>query len=87
MHKMIGVRFMLEGTSFIMAVMPDEEAKQIINGFINGSLKKVVGNVQGGWAIRVDDIQGIHTVPLEQMGQMGVPQNPLCYDSSGLPLR
>jgi hypothetical protein len=73
----IGLRFLMADGLFLNWVVSQYEAKQIISGFMNGSLKPIVGNPDapfgGGWSVRVESVRAIHTVPLEQMQQAAPP--------------
>ena len=64
MNKFTGLQFLLTYGAFVRIMVPEEEAKQIIAGWQQGSLKPIIAgtNQYGSWAIKVEQIQGIHTV-------------------------
>lgn len=77
--KFIGLVFILEGNAFMKVVVPEAEARQIVDAFMMGTLKDVIGNDDcktpigyGAWAVHTKSIRGIHTVPLEE--QKPIPQ-------------
>ncbi len=61
--RFVGLQFLLDFGAFVRILVPEEEARQIIQGWQVGSLKPIVAgtNQYGSWAVRVDKIQGIHT--------------------------
>ena len=70
----VGLRFVLEHAAFIQVVVPEAEACRIIQSWIGGTLKPIIGNadlVDGGWAVRTTAIIGIHK--LEEMGSAQSP--------------
>lgn len=72
----VSLRFLLEHGAFMQITVPEPEARQIIQGWIAGALKQIIGNADltvGGWATRVSAIIGIHLVTNE--GVQGIPQN------------
>ena len=74
--KKLVLRFLLEHGAFMQIIVPEAEARQIIQGWIAGSLKQIMGNPDltvGGWAVRVSAIIGIHLVTNE--GVQVVPPN------------
>ncbi len=66
--KYIGLQFLLEHGAFVRVVVAEEEARQIVDGFQNGRLKPILTgtNQFGSWAVRVEHVQAIHTMPVEQ---------------------
>ena len=69
--KFVGLRFILEDASFLMAIMPEEEAKQLITDWSANFLKaRIAGSNQyGSWSVKTGSIVGIHTVDLAQLQQ------------------
>jgi len=75
----VGLKFLLEHNHFLVVVMPEEQAHDIIRKWITGQLSTFVGNPNpgeqgGGWALRVDSIRGIHVMDIQQMQQQMMPQ-------------
>lgn len=79
--QLIGLRFLLEGSQFLNVVVPVNEAQSMINGWASGEYKrqgqKTLGGQlapgQGGWALQIDHIKGMHTFDLEPAPQGPVP--------------
>lgn len=68
----IGLKFILE-RSFLQIIVTEMEAKHIVDGFLQGSLKPRIGSSTvsqdiggGSWAVNTASIVAIHTVPIEQ---------------------
>ena len=83
--KPVGLKFLLDGFSFVQIVLKEEEAKQIVLGYIAGSLKPIIGgteNTLGGgvWAVQTSVIRAIHSVPVEPVA--GAPSQPI-WNRSG----
>lgn len=67
--KYVILRFILEYGSFIQTIVSEEEARTVIAGYIEGTLKDIIGNSKhpmGGWAVDVSSILGIHTMEIQQ---------------------
>lgn len=70
MSNLVGLKFVLDGASFISAVMTKQEAESIINQWLSGyyQVKDIqrIGSASsptGGWAwgVEVSAIRAIHT--------------------------
>lgn len=74
---MIGLKFLLQGSQFFIAFLPEQEAHQILNKWIKGEYDlngpARIGKIQpeGSWVIDVKSIACIHTITREElMGQV-----------------
>jgi len=76
----VGLRFLIQDGLFMQWVVSAFEAKQILSGFINGTLKPVIGNPEapfgGGWCVMTSSIRAIHTFNPVEMQQAAPPQGP-----------
>lgn len=73
--KTVGLKFLLEMGTFIMAIMGEGDAKGIIQRWVDGLLPPdgVIGSINGyPWAVRVSAIQGMHVVPSEDLQKAGI---------------
>lgn len=73
--NLVGLKFLLDYASFVSVAVSEIEARGIIDGWMKGSLKSVIGSTESfpsaGWAVKVGSIQAIHLFPLEiQQGPM-----------------
>lgn len=69
--KITGLQFLLNYGAFVRVIVTEEEARQIVEGFQAGHLKPILAgtNQFGSWAVKVEHVQAIHTVPVEQQPQ------------------
>lgn len=75
---MIGLRFILKGGSFLLVVVPDAVAREIIEGFAVGSPRReTIRDDACSWSVQTDQIQAVHTVPLEQYQESAPPKSPV----------
>ena len=85
--NLVGLRFLLQYGAFLQVAVPAEEARKVIHGFIKEELNPIIGaaNDLGSWSVRIHDIVGIHTIPLEAVqGQQVPPAGPVWRGLSGI---
>jgi len=73
-----GVKFLLRGGQFLLAVMPSErEAERLVDEWGRGERRGIVGIKDfpvpgaGGWAVDLAEVQCMHTVAVEQAPPAG----------------
>ena len=88
----MGLNIMLSNGQSMSLLLPEHEAKAIVDGWRQKTLKDLIGgNTVDGvdWAVRSESIIAVHTFPLERLQQQ-VPQQaaagPLRLGGSGLPM-
>lgn len=65
--RLLGLRFILEGSHFLQLVMPENEARKIVKNWRERDPRFLEAGVLGSdtpdlcWAVRLDKIQAMHT--------------------------
>lgn len=94
--NLMGIRFIFDMGSALDIVLTETECKTIIDGWLKGELKPIIGNPNmgindnpNGWAVRSEMIRGICMLPLQPQGQVqpATPQQFGTFNASGLPIR
>ena len=84
------LRFLLDGSHVLDAVMPEVEAKQIVEGFRLGKLQPAVGGYDSvqkrSWSVLIERVSAVLTTPLTvPQGSAGLPAGIVPpYGGSGL---
>lgn len=81
--KNVGIKFILKGAAFITAIVPETQARMIIDGWLANTLKIRIGDhsptTGWPWAVETDQIQGMHVFPLEPNTVVNPDQIPAKY--------
>jgi hypothetical protein len=79
--RVLGLKFILEGGSFLQILVPEHEAQHIIRSWLSGTLKGIIGNdgaetTGGGWGVDMSRVEAVHTIPVEQPATYQPPPQP-----------
>lgn len=84
----IGLKLILADMAFIQVIVTEKEAITMIDNFINNKYdsSSILGgsNQFGSWAVKVEYVQAIHTVSLQEQSPTFVPGKSLNTGKYGM---
>lgn len=75
MTNPVGLRFLLDSGMFIMVVVPDAEARSIIQGWVSRQYAtqgiEYLSDLKSpqAWSVQLNKVQAIHTFSLDELRQ------------------
>lgn len=74
MKGFVGIKFLLTHGSFLQIVVEENEGKSLVELWRKGALSNEHfggTNAFGSWAVKISEIIGIHTMPIDVQGSVG----------------